>query len=260
MPGPTEQYWADTIELLAADAWPAAEVRNLSGWRLRYTPETTIRRCNSVLATAFNDDQQNRNLTKHVIGEVEKFYLTRHCLPRFQLSAACRPTHLEQVLADLGYTIEAPTMVMSLSAGDLKINEQGVSPVSLSPIVDHNWLDCYMDDIPDIAQRRARMSIIARSQGQSIFAKIVDNSKIIACGMMAIKNGYGGIFCMHTRSAFRGQGWGSEIINGFIKYGHKQSVNHYYLQVETDNIKGQRFYEKVGFQTRYFYHYRTHQQ
>jgi len=258
MPGPVEPYWADIIEPLASDAWPAAEVRNLSGWHLRYTPDTTIRRCNSVLATVFDDDHQNPNAIKTVIENVEKFYKTRHCLPRFQLSAASTPVQLDQILADLDYKVEAPTMVMSRTFDDLKIDQRVINPVALSTVVDENWLDCYMDDIPDARERRSRMSIITRNNKKPIFASIVKDNKTIACGMMAIKNGYGGIFCMHTRRAFRSQGWGSEIITAFIQHGLRQPINHFYLQVETDNIKGQRFYKKFGFQTRYLYHYRTH--
>src|SRR5262245_60336589 len=94
------------IEDVAFRAWPAAEVIELSGWRLRFTYGVT-RRANSVWPNALRDTVA----LEERIAAVEAFAAERGIPPSFQLTAAAQPSELDAVLAARGYEVDAPVIV-----------------------------------------------------------------------------------------------------------------------------------------------------
>lgn len=96
------------IEEAAFRAWPAQEVIELSGWRLRFTQGVT-RRANSVWPNEWRDETP---LSERV-GTVEAFAAARGIAPSFQLTSVAKPAGLDAWLAERGYVIDAPVVVMT---------------------------------------------------------------------------------------------------------------------------------------------------
>src|SRR5438046_2819424 len=94
------------IETLAANAWPAAEVEELAGWRLRHTAGVT-RRANSV----WPNEKTGCPPVEELLRQVEIFYGQRHLPPRFQICPVMQPANLDGLLAARGYRSVARTAV-----------------------------------------------------------------------------------------------------------------------------------------------------
>src|SRR5690242_18108024 len=91
------------LETLAANAWPAAEVQRVGGWRLRFHNGVT-RRANSVWPNLTPDEQATGDQAlEEQLSQVEQFYRQRNVPPRFQICPAMQPENLDEVLAARGY-------------------------------------------------------------------------------------------------------------------------------------------------------------
>src|SRR5262245_29768649 len=124
------------IEEAAFRAWPAAEVVELSGWRLRFTHGVT-RRANSVWPNGWHDETP---LTER-LEAVEAFAASRGIAPSFQVTSAARPVDLDAALAARGYSIDAPTIVetLELASRPLPRGQRGIEAVVLEA-ANAEWL------------------------------------------------------------------------------------------------------------------------
>lgn len=62
------------------------------------------------------------------------------------------------------------------------------------------------------------------------------------------------VFC-YTRDEFKGQGYGTEAINGLTKYARAFDVDYVCASVKEDNVASQRMMEKAG-----YYHLTDHKE
>ena len=94
------------IERVAFEAWPAAEVQALGGWRLRFNHGVTNRGssvwpgpgpCDAALAER--------------MATVERFYAEREAKACYQVSPAADPPELDAALAARGYEVFSPVSV-----------------------------------------------------------------------------------------------------------------------------------------------------
>jgi len=244
---------ATVLDEMAATAWPALETENLNGWRLRHTPDSLIRRCNSVLCNRV----ENNAVLADMIDRAEKFYRARHIAPRFQISPASQPGDLDRELEKRGYITEAPSMVMTTEGLASNPPKTSPDPATTSPVMDEGWLDCYLGEVPDQQQRQGRENILRSIQGEKIFAKINPDNKTRASGLAVINQTFCGIFCMHTLQPDRSQGLGKRILKRLMHEAFQLGARTIYLQVQSDNVRGLEFYRHCGFKTAYGYHYRT---
>ena len=102
------------IERVAFDAWPAAEVHALGGWRLRFNHGVTNRGssvwpgpgpCDAPLAERFE--------------RVERFYAERSAPACYQISPAAEPPGLDAALAARGYEVFSPVSVEVAELGEV---------------------------------------------------------------------------------------------------------------------------------------------
>src|SRR3954454_12837831 len=87
------------LDLLMADAWPAAEVETHEGWRFRWSEGVTRRAC-SVLPVGADDHMAA------LVEAAEGFYAHRGAPARVQVSTASAPPALTPFLDARGYTRE----------------------------------------------------------------------------------------------------------------------------------------------------------
>jgi N-acetylglutamate synthase len=152
-----------TLETLAANAWPAATVTQLDGWRLRYTHGVT-RRANSVWP---NQENGTRHLSER-LAQVEAFYAAHQLPPRYQICPAACPDELDDRLAERGYCSVARTAVQITPLAKIMEQTQALRwfptfDVTISEEFDEDWFAVYREiEHGDQASLTARRGILQR--------------------------------------------------------------------------------------------------
>lgn len=244
----------EAIERAAFEAWPAAEVQELGGWRLRFNHGVT-NRGNSVWPGPGRMDERG---VEAAVDAVEAFYCARERPALFQLTPLARPTSLDALLEARGYQQVSPVHVQTAEA-------RSIAGLPVDPL-----LDCGCDDTPsaawaDLATHRGRYSgaqadvflgMLGRLKGRAGFAWAGDGTAPTATGMAVAAPPWAGIFAMRTLEAARGRGLGRAVLVSAARWAIGQGTRYLYLQVEQDNHPALSLYRKAGFTPGYSYHYR----
>jgi N-acetylglutamate synthase len=239
------------LDLLAANAWPALETIIRDGWWLRYN-EGLHRRVNSV----FTESMGIEHLTVK-LDEAEAFYRAHDLQPRFQVSPACHPADLDEVLAARGYEIESGVDIMVTEIDILTALQHPDTDVRLDTKISQNWLDVHMADAVDPDQKIRKARMMERITPSHVFASALHKGRTVAAGLGIADSGWLGIFGMFTLSENRRGGHGHAILAALADWSLAQGVRQAYLQVERDNPPAIAFYDRAGFRTVHGYHYRT---
>jgi ribosomal protein S18 acetylase RimI-like enzyme len=243
------------IENLAADAWPAAEVEDLDGWRLRANDGVT-RRANSV----WPNHNRGRQSLEEKLHAVEDFYAARNLPARFQICPAAMPAELDAVLAERGYVEEARTWVQTAELATVlkRTRARRSDVVRLSDQFKPTWFKTYYETEADGEKAAgARLGIVRRIVAPAGFAEVQHNGTPAALGMGVMEQGWVGIFAMATRPEFRRQGAATAVLHALAEWGHARGATRMYLQVMEENLAAQALYAGIGFETLYAYHYRS---
>lgn len=251
-------YTILTLETIAANAWPAAEVELCGGWRLRSTQGVT-RRANSVWPN--HDDGALTLETK--LAQVEAFYAARGLPAIYQICDAMQPAQLDSVLAARNYVYEAPTFVQRAPLTMLlerlpSLRHYPTFAVEVSEEFDAQWFElyCASEAVSDqaVPVRRAILARIAPVRG---FVTLYDAGTPAAVGMGVVEAGWLGIFSMATLPAYRRRGAARAILRTLAVWAQLYAAQHAYLQVMAHNTVAQALYAGAGFVTAYGYHYRV---
>jgi GNAT superfamily N-acetyltransferase len=256
----TDVYY---LEELAANAWTAEVVQLVDGWRLRYTPGVSSRRVNSVWP-----NNVGRYLTvEQKLELVEAFYARRGLPARFQICSAAQPAELDNILAQRGYLIDAPTFVQSaqistvlaqLSANsEMAPNSIPNAAVSLHNDIPEAWFDFQREQHKlTEPQAAARTAALQRIGPQPVYALVTVDGETAGIGMGILERGWLGIFGMLTHPAMRRRGVATAVLQALAGWGQSQGAEQAYLQVMENNKQALSLYGRAGFTTQYQYHYR----
>ncbi|MDA0997139.1 MAG: GNAT family N-acetyltransferase [Proteobacteria bacterium] len=237
----------NTLERIAAWAWPASEVFDLDGWTLRADPAPT-RRVNS--AALWRETPEAAPLDQRITA-VEAFYRARNRPPRFQVTAASVPAGIDAVLAARGYQIEAPVDIQTAAPCDIRTGEVAKLDTRLDPTASPDWHRLYRK-----GYGRDISSVLAAITDSAIHPLCWQDGRPVALALAVLVDGWAGIFGMLTEPERRGQGIGRAIIQAISGWAVANRAQGLYLQVENNNSDAKRLYERCGFRTRYSYHYR----
>jgi ribosomal protein S18 acetylase RimI-like enzyme len=240
------------IEEAAFRAWPADEVVELSGWRLRFMHGVT-RRANSVWP---NDWWGEPALEEH-IAAVETFAEARGIAPSFQLTSAARPPGLDAVLAARGYVVDAPVVVMTREIALELGTEPGGWEATVAQRPHAEWLTVAVDrgryaDVGEVFVR-----LLERLGDRAGYAVARSPAGPAAVGLGVTDGTWLGIFSMSTLPEARRRGAARAILRALIAWGRERGARHTYLQVERENTPARALYAAAGFAPAYEYHYRT---
>jgi ribosomal protein S18 acetylase RimI-like enzyme len=239
------------IERSAYAAWPAEEVSELDGWRMRFTHGVT-RRGNSVWTNACAGDLALPDR----IAEVERFYRSRQLSPSFQITPLTAPGGLDDELVRCGYLIDAPVSIQTADAcriaalpGTLRVRVERVP----------------FDDWFEISARRGRFSLVTsvyralleRIGSRAIYALAEVDGQPAAVGLGVLGDGWMGIFSMLSLAEHRRKGAGMRVLSALASGARESGIDHLYLQVERDNGPAVEMYRRAGFVELYGYHYRV---
>ena len=241
------------IEELAANAWPAACVQMMDGWRLRYTGGTS-RRINSVWPNLELGDIP----LEDKLALAEEFYARRGQLPRFQICPAAQPDDLAQVLKKRGYRAHANTQVQICTVDfvEPRIQTPLAAEVEITAQLPEAWLDFYAEVESYSGARKAiRQGVLTRIGPRTGFATLRAEGSILAIGLSVLERGWLGLFCMLTHPDHRRKGLASAILLALVKGGQQAGATHTYLQVMENNPPALAMYARAGYQPLYTYSY-----
>jgi N-acetylglutamate synthase len=241
------------IEEAAFRAWPALEVAELSGWRLRFTRGVT-RRANSVWPNGWQGDTP---LVERV-EVVEAFAAARGIAPSFQLTSAAKPPELDALLEERGYAFDTPVIVKMRALSPLQHEERGLEvQATVEPRPNAEWLTVAVDRGRYAGVRDVFLGILARIGDRGGFALVRSGNEPIAIGLGVVDGAWLGIFGMLTVPEARRRGAARAILGALARWGANRGATRAYLQVERDNAPARALYETLGFVPAYDYHYRT---
>lgn len=251
------QLQVQGVETLTANAWPAAEVQDLDGWRLRHTAGVT-RRANSVWPNATKDTLA----VPDKVDAVETFYRARRLPARYQISPAAQPGDLDTLLAERGYTAVARTAVQiapltTILAKTTPLRQTPEFAVEVAEEFHEEWFDAYGNFAEENAAGFAiRREILQRITPLAGFTLLRINEVPAAVGLGVVEADWLGLFCMGTSPLFRRRGAARAILRTLTIWAQMQGTTQAYLQVMDSNTAARPLYASIGFETLYHYHYR----
>jgi ribosomal protein S18 acetylase RimI-like enzyme len=242
------------LEELAANAWPAALVQNVDGWRLRFNWNVT-RRANSVWP---NEAGRYHPLAEK-LALVEDFYARYGCPARFQICPAMQPANLDQVLRERGYSAEAHTAVQLASLQTVLTHAESNPSyqITINETFGKRWFTafCQSEGVKG-HPAEIRRGILQRIGPRAGFALLEIEQQIVTVGLGVVERGWLGLFSLTTQPQFRRQGAATALIHALAQWSQQQGASHLYLQVMANNNPALKLYERLGFEILYHYHYR----
>jgi ribosomal protein S18 acetylase RimI-like enzyme len=240
------------LEQLAFRAWPAEEVVDAGGFRLRAMRGVT-RRANSAWV-----DPCAREMPVDGIAGAEAFYSERGLPCLVQLAAVSAKPGLDELLAARGYALEAPVSVQ-IAEADAVAGVNGSPAASARPAVERTLTNDWF--VTSVSTRFAGVAevyrgLLARLGDRAAFARAELDGQCVAVGLGVIDDGWCGIFSMHTLTPHRRRGIGRTLVQALAQNARDRGAHQLYLQVERDNAPALALYRGLGFVESYGYHYR----
>jgi ribosomal protein S18 acetylase RimI-like enzyme len=236
-------------EELSMNAHPALQQQLYDGWVLRFAGGYTGR-ANSVtpLYPAYLDAGEK-------IAVCESLYHSRGLRTLFKLTEAAGS--LDELLAERGYTVRTPTLLMTTTLQPMDTNSGINLETGLSP----SWREASFS-LHGMGERdRAIASVILSSiPGLTITASLAENGKVVAIGRAVLERGYVGLYDIITAPAHRGRGLGGQICTALLEAARQRGAVNAYLQVVENNVPARALYKGLGYKACYRYWYRAESQ
>ncbi len=238
------------LEEISLNAWPALQTVVYDGWLLRFA-EGYTRRANSInpLYPATRDLDAK-------LAFCEPLYHARGLPVIFKLAEGAAPPDLDAALAERGYDADAHTSVQRL---DLARAVHAMPPdVEITPELTPGWLDAFTRLSDLSAHPRAVLPrILANIVPAHAYASLSADGRVVATGLGVAQAGYVGLYDIVTDPAYRGRGFGGQIVAGLLAWGGTNGATTAYLQVMLNNPPALRLYARLGFAESYRYWYRV---
>jgi GNAT superfamily N-acetyltransferase len=234
------------IEFATYVSWPAFEQHDYRGWILRFA-EGCTKRANS--ANAIVPIQADLSET---VDYCEAFYRTRSQPVIFRLPSFVENTRLDSYLADRGYSLIDPSLVLYRALDPTE--KKGPDFIKMER---NSWLEANSDiSGVDAAKQAIHAKILERIPVASLFTAVKDQDRPVTCGLGVIHETYFGIFDIMTKTDFRRRGHGTQLIEVMLSWARRNGARHAYVQVMANNAPAVRLYEKFGYRRLYHYWYR----
>lgn len=242
------------IERAAFEAWPAAEVVPLGGWRLRFNHGVTQRG-----SSVWPGPGATELPLAARIDAAERFYAERGATASFQLSPWADLQELDAALAARGYEASSNPVSVEIAA---------LVPLAARaerPDVETLCTGDLSEEWFELSGRQGRFrgadavvyrALLERLAGRAGFALVRVGGRAAAVGLGVVAPPWAGVFSMLTLPAQRGQRLGEAVLAAIARWAQGRAASRLYLQVESDNAAARRLYARTGFVPRYAYHYR----
>lgn len=234
------------IEAAAAVAWPAMESATLGAWTLLAGDGFSRRRNSAVPAGPMPVDLERR------IADVAEWYRVRALPTLFRINPLC-DSDIDDVLADHGFSIEAPTLVMrrSIEAG------QSVRDIVESPVPTNAWISQETDALGiEVSLIGPWLATVARVPGPAVFVTPVAADSPVGAGLGVAVGDYLGVFEVVVDPAHRRQGHATRMMDALHRFGASAGASTAFLQVLEDDNRAMSLYRSLGYEVSHRYWYR----
>ncbi len=238
------------LERAAFDAWPAEEVRELDGFRLRAMGGLT-RRANSVWTAEATGD---RPLDERIVA-VEAFYRERELPSQFMLGPLS-PPELDGELERRGYRVDAPVSIQTANI-DALASLDSSRTVLIEAAASAAWLDLVVRHGRFRRDPERFLGLLRRIRGGVLYPMVESDAAPASVALSVIHGDLIGVFGMFTLPEFRRHGLASALLVGLAREALRRGLRTAYLQVERDNEAALALYASLGFRELYGYHYRV---
>lgn len=238
------------IEELSLNAWASLQTVLYDGWVIRFANGYT-KRANSVnplYPSTIDLDEK--------IRFCESLYQVRNLPVVFKITPTVYPGNLDEELSARDYQKDSATSVQIVELGS--INAQVTGKVCLQEDLSDDWLEdfCRMSAVSE-PNRETLRRILTNIAPRHCFVSLESDGRVIACGLGVLQSAYIGLFDIVTSRAFRGRGYGRQIVESILAWGKQNKAEKAYLQVMLNNPPALHLYEKIGFREKYQYWYRV---
>lgn len=236
-----------TIERATLAAVAPERVETVGDWLVALSPGS-IRRAKS--AVPLLHDLAADNAT---IDRIETLFADAGLDPAFRLSDATGLAGVRAELMRRGYGFEQPTLVMTgTTSGMRALTTAAPAEVALRP--DESWGAVFLGEGFDPVDGADRVRALSRG-GDSVFASVRDEGRVIAVGAGSFGHGWASVHGMRTDRARRGEGLAGRVLAGLANAAEARGLARVFLQVEEENAPARALYRRAGFETawRYFY-------
>ncbi|MEM6528020.1 MAG: GNAT family N-acetyltransferase [Chloroflexota bacterium] len=241
------------LEEISANAWPAPYTIFRDGWLLRYANGFT-RRANSVIPLYRASDNLEQS-----IAFAECFYNDRALPTFFKMTDAAEPTHLDEYLGELGYSVVARTSVQTLHLQPLTLEpELRNADMDVRTYPSIHWQEATnnMNRVNPMYHNLVRQMLTEHLLQHGIFVLVWEGTRPIATAMIVIERGFAGIFDVVVDKDYRGHGYGRKLMTYALWLAQQEGAHTAYLQVMLNNQRAWRLYNSLGFEEEYQYWYR----
>ncbi len=246
---PSIEFW----EELQCNAFPALQTILYDGWSIRFGGGFTYRvNCANPMYPGtlpleeklqYAEDAYRRSGLDKAIVKLHDGMGTD--------AAAC-----DEILDRWGYGTERSG---NLFICDLTAQPAGTSEgVQLEQTPTDLWLGQFLDmnGTRDSRQRDAAFHMLKNIWQPTIAASIVQDGKMVACGLGVVERGCVGLYDIFVDPACRRQHLGQRLCAAIMEQGRRQGCHTAYLQVLSDNEAARKLYAGLGYQEGYHYWFR----
>ena len=236
---------------MSLNAWPSHKMELYDGWILRFSYFYT-HRTNSV--------EQFGTSTlpwREKIPYCENVYKRLGTPAIFKISPLVSPD-FDYTLENRRYEIQHTTDVKTLSLDDARLTS-AFNDVQFTETIPDSWIFSLFNlkKMTDPVHREVVPSMYHAIPKETLCASVQKNGKIIATGLGILDRDYIGIYAIHVKEEFRGQGLARQICTGLLKEGKKRGAENAYLQVVHGNAPARSLYTSLGFHDLYTYWFRV---
>lgn len=237
------------IEELSLSAWPALQTELFDGWALRFA-EGYTKRSNSVNALYAGAIELEAK-----IGECERAYEARGLPTVFKILDLEAHRTLDEALSARGYARLDETAVRVLDLASLEFGTEPDGTV-LGSGFDEKWIEAFCSCSGNGRNIGPIRKILENVLCEKIVASKILDGRVVGCGYGAVQRGWGGVFDIVVDPAFRGRGYGRQIVSAILGAARRLGAGRSYLQVVSGNAVAESLYSSLGFLEAYRYWYR----
>ena len=162
------------------------------------------------------------------------------------------------ILSTTVVKVQHVTEVMTLHLSDARLDAP-YSAVTITDEIPDIWITSLFDlkGMTNPIHRAVVPSMYRAIPKETICASIWKEGKIIATGLGILDRDYIGIYAIHVKENYRGQGFARQICTALLTEGMKKGAENAYLQVVQGNTAAKRLYASLGFTDFYTYWFRV---
>lgn len=234
------------IERVAMRAWPAEEVQEVEGWRLRRTEGVGRRRSNSLLPPM--DSGQAVRTVELALATAEELGFDEVV----QVSPAEVHLRLDEALEDRGMAFGGRTLVL---AGALR---GGVGEGVWLSGLDREWVEAWAAVDGSEGREETADLVLSQLGDRARFARVdAADGEPLAVGIGVVEDGWLGVFSLAVAPEARRRGFGTAIMGSLESWAATAGARSVYLQVEADNDAALALYAQRRMHVAHSYHYRS---